>query len=163
MKLLRRWLAWKVLRLVILAAILVFALAQAIPYGRDHENPPVRTAIRWDSPATERLARAACLDCHSNLTVWPWYASVAPISWLVQHDVADGRGELNLNELDLGVARGGGERGRSLQDEVAEMVLSGEMPPRQYRVVHGAARLSAAERRQLADGLRRTLQAMGVS
>lgn len=162
MTLLRRWLAWKVLRLVLLAGVVLFGVAQAIPYGRDHANPPVRTAITWDSPATQRLARAACLDCHSNLTVWPWYSSIAPISWLVQHDVADGRGELNLNELDLRAARGGREGG-GLQAEIAEKVLSGEMPPLQYQAVHAGARLSAAERKQLADGLRRTLQAMGVS
>jgi hypothetical protein len=28
------------------------------------------------------------MDCHSNLTKWPWYSNVAPISWLVQKDAA---------------------------------------------------------------------------
>jgi hypothetical protein len=31
------------------------------------------------------------MDCHSNLTHWPWYSNIAPISWLVQKDVEDGR------------------------------------------------------------------------
>ena len=25
----------------------------------------------------------ACMDCHSNVTKWPWYSNVAPVSWLV--------------------------------------------------------------------------------
>ena len=29
-----------------------------------------------------RVAGRACLDCHSNLTEWPWYTNVAPVSWL---------------------------------------------------------------------------------
>jgi hypothetical protein len=154
-KLLRRWLAWKAFRWILLAGVLVFALAQAIPYGRSHRNPPVRTVIRWDSPRTERLARGACLDCHSNLTVWPWYSNVAPISWLVQHDVEDGRSALNLSTLDLRSARGS-----EIIGEVGEKVRSGEMPPLQYKLVHGAARLSGTERTELADGLLLTLQAM---
>lgn len=35
--------------------------------------------------------------CHSNETVWPWYSRIAPVSWLVAHDVHDGREELNLS------------------------------------------------------------------
>mgnify|MGYP006277013889 CR=1 FL=1 len=108
MKLLRRWLAWKVLRWVLLAGVALLALAQAVPYGRTHANPPVRTALRWDSPRTEQLARGACLDCHSNLTTWPWYADVAPVSWLVQHDVEDGRRAFNLSELGRGGRRPSG-------------------------------------------------------
>jgi hypothetical protein len=59
-------------------------------YGRDHSNPPVRIEPRWDRARTRELAVRACFDCHSNQTRWPWYSHVAPISWLVQHDVEEG-------------------------------------------------------------------------
>ncbi len=42
----------------------------------------------------------ACWDCHSNETRWPWYSSVAPVSWLVQRDVDEGRDELNCPQGD---------------------------------------------------------------
>ena len=45
-----------------------------------------------------RLRENACLACHSNLTDWPWYTNVAPVSWLTQHDVEDGRAKLNFSE-----------------------------------------------------------------
>ena len=44
----------------------------------------------------------ACLDCHSNQTRWPWYSNVAPVSWLVQADVDEGRRVLNFSEWTRG-------------------------------------------------------------
>ena len=65
---------------VTLAALVV--LPQLVPYGRDHRNPPITGTPTWDSPRTAELARRACFDCHSHETRWPWYSSLAPLSWL---------------------------------------------------------------------------------
>jgi mono/diheme cytochrome c family protein len=140
----KRWL------LVGLGALAVlFLVAQLVPYGRDHANPPVTKEVAWSSPATERLVAGACYDCHSNRTTWPWYASIAPVSWLVQHDVDEGRATLNFSEWD---------RPQSADAaEIVEAVREGEMPPLQYELLHGAARLSSAERDALARGLETTL------
>ena len=78
-------------------ALLGFGLAiQLVPYGRDHTNPPVLAEPAWDAPRTRELFFQACKDCHSNETVWPGYASLAPMSWLVQHDVEEGREHFNV-------------------------------------------------------------------
>ncbi len=71
---------------------------QLIPYGRDHDNPQTVLEIEWNTPATRQLAQVGCLDCHSSLTEWPWYTNVAPVSWLTQRDVDDGRSVLNFSE-----------------------------------------------------------------
>ena len=42
--------------------------------------------------------------------------------------------------------------------EAAEEVLEGEMPLRIYQLMHAHARLSAAERQRLAQGLEKTLR-----
>ncbi len=65
-----------------LALLVVLVAIQLVPYGRDHTNPAGGRDIAWDSPRTEQLMADACMDCHSNLTKWPWYSNVAPISWL---------------------------------------------------------------------------------
>ena len=70
---------------------------QLIPVNRT--NPPVTAPIKWDSPTTEALARRACMDCHSNETVWPWYSYVAPASWLVYFDVQEARSRLNFSNM----------------------------------------------------------------
>jgi hypothetical protein len=129
-------------------AFLLFLLIQTIPYGRDHSNPPVTQEPAWDSPQTRALAVSACFDCHSNQTKWPWYSNIAPVSWLVQRDVDDGRARLNFSEWDSPQRRA---------DEVAEAVDEGNMPPLQYRLLHPGSRLSSSERQTLVQGLVATL------
>lgn len=133
------------------AALLLLALLlliQFVPYGRAHENPPVREEPKWDSPATRALAQRSCFDCHSNETKWPWYTWVAPMSWLVQRDVHEGREHMNLSEWD---------REQKHADEAPEMVEEGEMPPWFYLPLHSEAKLSAEEKEQLIRGLKATV------
>ena len=117
---------------------------QLVPYGRDHTNPVGGRDIAWDSPHTEQLMADACMDCHSNLTRWPWYSNVAPVSWLVQRDVDEGRRELNLStgEVEL--------------EEMIETIREGSMPPWQYKPTHPGARLSEQEKQDLIRGLEAT-------
>ena len=129
--------------------VVVFLAMQAVPYGWDRPNPPVVQEPLWDSADTSALARRACFDCHSNETQWPAYARVAPVSWLVHHDVVEGRRKLNFSEW---------HRPQDEADEAAEAVREGEMPLRIYSVMHGHARLTPAERDRLAAGLARTLE-----
>lgn len=138
-----RWLV----RLAI-AGALVFGLLQLVPYGRDHDNPPVVAEPVWPTASSERLARAACYDCHSNETEWPWYSKVAPMSWLVQRDVDRGRAAVNFSEWTSEAAAGEGV------DDLHDAVEDRSMPPRQYTFNHPAARLSAAERAELVEALR---------
>ncbi|MGZ8687431.1 MAG: heme-binding domain-containing protein [Gaiellaceae bacterium] len=127
---------------------MLLLVAQVIPYGRDHTNPPVTRAVAWDTARTEQLVAGACLDCHSNLTDWKWYSNIAPASWLVYRDVEEGRGELNFSEWN---------RPQAEADEIVEAVQEGSMPPLQYKLVHSSARLSSEERDELVRGLQRTL------
>ena len=128
--------------------VLAFVAVQFVPYGRDHVNPPVGAEPSWDSPDTRALAKEACFDCHSNETDWPAYSRVAPISWLIQRDVSEGRAALNFSEW---------QRPQEEATEAAEEVLEGEMPLQMYRLMHAHARLSAADRERLARGLDGTL------
>lgn len=117
-------------------------------YGRAHTNPPVREEPAWDNVQTRQLVERACFDCHSNETEWPWYSHVAPVSWLVQYDVDEGRAALNFSEFD---------RPQDEAHEAAEEVEEGEMPLPIFLITHPDARLSDAERAQLIQGLRATL------
>lgn len=131
-----------------LGLVALLLLIQAVPYGRDHTNPPVTAEPAWDSPQTERLFTESCGDCHSNRTRWPWYTNVAPASWLVQADVDGGRDALNLSRLgstEVEIA------------EIEEVIRGGEMPPWQYTLIHRGSALSSVEREQLISGLRASL------
>jgi len=79
---------------VLILAILI----QAVPFGHSHTNPAVTKEPGWDSSDTASLFHRACYDCHSNQTTWPWYSNLAPVSWLVQRDVNEGRRHLNFTQ-----------------------------------------------------------------
>jgi mono/diheme cytochrome c family protein len=134
--------AW--VRRVLLGVIVIFLVIQAVPYGRDHANPPLRVEPAWDSKRTRELAVRTCFACHSNETVWPWYSNFAPISWLIQRDVQKGRRELNFSEWN---------RAQEEAHKSANTVRKGSMPPWYYPW----AGLSYAERQNLARGLEGTL------
>jgi hypothetical protein len=141
----RKW--WSRIALALLGA---FVAIQLVPYGRAHTNPPIAGEPAWDSPATRALAKQACFDCHSNETVWPIYASIAPVSWLVQHDVDEGRAELNFSEWT---------RPQKEAKKAAREMREGKMPPAAYLLMHAHARLTAADFDRLAQGLTQTLGA----
>jgi len=127
--------------------LIVAILIQFIPFGHNHTNPPVTREPAWNTPDTRALFRRACFDCHSHETVWPWYAHVAPVSWLVQNDVDGGRSQLNFSEWD--------HPQRHATDIAAE-VKQGDMPPWFYLPMHAAARLSETEKAALLDGAEKT-------
>lgn len=136
-----------ILKWTVLGLVAVLAAIQLVPYGRHHTNPAGGRPIAWDSPRTERLMTDACIDCHSNLTKWPWYSNVAPISWLVQKDVEDGRRELNLST------------GKPEVGEMIEAIRDGSMPPWVYKPTHPGAWLSDREKQDLVRGLEATFGA----
>jgi hypothetical protein len=138
----------RILVRTLLALAALFVLIQLVPYGRAHENPPVRQEPPWDSSETRALAVRACFDCHSNETKWPWYSWVAPMSWLLERDVTEGREHMNFSEWD---------REQRDADEAPEMVAEGEMPPWFYLPAHPEARLTPEEEAALIRGLAATV------
>lgn len=131
--------------------ISLFILIQLVPIGRDHNNPTGGTEPAWDSPRTQELVQAACYDCHSNQTEWPWYSNVAPMSWLVYTDVVRARDVFNFNELTP-------EQGKGMVNLMVQQVTEIKMPPLQYQAIHPEARFSKAERQAIIEGLKATFE-----
>jgi len=138
----------KVLLYGAIAAVVVFVIMQLVPYGKDHTNPAPVAEPKWDSPQTRALAKRACFDCHSYETVWPWYSTIAPGSWLIYKDVVDGREEFSFSNWEQQ-----SKRSRKL----AEMINEGQMPPPQYLLLHPEARLSPEEKLQFIAGLQKSV------
>ena len=126
--------------LILPAALL---LASLIHHPREKAQPHQQLlAGARVSPDVLSVIDRACRDCHSDHVRYPWYSYVAPISWLVEHDIAEGRRHLDFSRwTEYTVVR----RERSLS-EIANQVRDGGMPLPIYAAVHPAARLSQAER-----------------
>ncbi len=129
----------KLLPKIGLGLVAAFVLIQVIRPAQT--NPPVTGDLKAP-PEVMRVLRKACYDCHSNETKWPWYAQVAPVSWLVTRDVNEGRKELNFSAWE------GSEPGRKLKKlkEIGEEVGEGEMPMAIYPPLHPEAKLTDAEK-----------------
>ena len=130
------------------ATIGTLIVIQAIPYGKNHTNPPINGEPAWSSPRTRELMVRACFGCHSNQVEYPSYASVAPISWMVQSHVDEGRSKVNYQEWNSG------ERG----EDTIEVIQNGSMPPSFYTTFgrHPEAKLTKAEVAELIAGLQAT-------
>ncbi|UOY05598.1 heme-binding domain-containing protein [Muricauda sp. SCSIO 64092] len=84
-----------------------------------------------------------CYDCHSNNTVYPWYAEVAPISLWIDGHIEEGREHFNVSDWaswDL-------EKKDHKMDELVEEVEEGHMPEDSYTWMHG--KLSQEEKEML--------------
>jgi hypothetical protein len=134
----------RIIKRLLLALAVVVVVAQFIPAERT--NPPVESELQAP-PAVQAILRRACYDCHSNQTSWPWYSYVAPASWLVTHDVSEGRDHLNFSSWGRLRPRRRAQLVTAIWDEVE----AGRMPLRQYLLAHPAARLDGEDRRILRE------------
>ena len=141
-----KWLWW--------AIPAVFVLMQFASPART--NPPVQNDFitASDPPAAVATSlRAACYDCHSSETAWPWYAHVAPTSWLITSDVNGGRHHVDFSDWPTNHVTAVRELGW-----IYEVLAHHEMPPPQYTLMHAAARLTPEQHQQLLDWLNGEMQ-----
>ena len=84
---------------VALGLVAVFAAAQLVrPSSANPPTDPARTFGAHAGREVSAIVERSCRDCHSNATVWPRYAKVAPLSWLMSYAVTRGRSAVNFSE-----------------------------------------------------------------
>ena len=134
---------------VILGFLALFLAIQI--YRPAHPNPPVdaartlEAAVRCRTPAVEQVLARSCNDCHSDLTHWPWYSDVAPVSWIVSQHVTNGRRHLNFSEWLRDDVNDPAEYTRQKLVSACRELRLGRMPLFSYELLHPKARLSPAE------------------
>jgi hypothetical protein len=115
-------------------------------------NPPVvNDLIAADPPPPQVAAmlHAACYDCHSSKTRWPWYSHIAPMSWLIADDVKVGRKNLNLSDWPNNNPTRAAKRLGKMSEEIGYS----DMPPSKYAAIHADARLTEIQRKELTGWL----------
>lgn len=125
---------------ILFVLIGLFIALQFLPVSRT--NPAIVSDFN-ESATVKQIFLAACYDCHSYETKWPWYSYIAPVSWLIAHDVEEGREHLNFSQW----GRLTKEEQAKLRREIWEEVEEGEMPLAIYTWIHPSARLSAEEKK----------------
>ena len=137
-------------RLVLLILLLILLLIQFLPVDRSiPESGPeldylAMTAVP-ENIAT--LLKAACYDCHSYESSYPWYSYVAPIGGWIQGHIKHGRGNLNFSLW----GEYSEEDRLKMLDEIAEEVEAKHMPLTSYTWLHQEARMTDEERMSLSE------------
>jgi hypothetical protein len=147
------------MRLVIFVILLILVAIQFVPVDRTQpESDPGNgfIAISKIDDSSASTLKQACFDCHSNQSRYPWYAYVAPVSFVVQHHIDEGRSELNFDEW-AGYSK---EKQNHKLEEVSEALRENWMPLSGYVKLHEQAQLTDDQREVLAskiDAIRNNL------
>ena len=140
----------RTLRWTFLIGFCLFVVAQFV--GPARTNPltdrslALESNVQLDTRVASILDRS-CSDCHSNRTRWPWYSTVAPVSWFVIGHVNDGRRDLNLSEWGNYDKRQQSQR----LDQMCDLAKAGVMPLSSYTPLHPGSKLSPEDVRVLCD------------
>lgn len=124
-----------------LIVVLIFAVLQLfnneqLPYKAPDENDLF--SHFEENNQLQILIVKNCYDCHSNQVNYPWYSSVAPLSWWIQDHIEHGREEMNFSMWGNYPK----DKQQHYAEEAIELVKEGEMPLPSYAFIHRHANLS---------------------
>jgi hypothetical protein len=129
---------------VALGLVILFALAQLVrPLDGKPKTDPSRTiqAHLQEGSTLGAVLDRSCGNCHTNAASWPWYARIAPVSWLIANGVREGRNAVNFSEW----SRYSPAQQRDLLVASCRDASAGRMPDRLYTTLRPEARLTNAE------------------
>lgn len=137
-------------------SLVAFALIQFIPI--DKVNKPIDHSINFvdSKKAPERikgLLKGACYDCHSDETIYPKYAYIAPVSWSVKSHINEGREHLNFSIWETYNK----DLKENMLSKSIQTIQGKTMPMPGYIVYHKEANLSEAERALLINYFQKIL------
>ena len=95
----------------------------------------------------QTVLKTSCYDCHSNNTVYPWYAKVQPVAWWLNSHIEDGKKDLNFSEFASYRIR----RQYKKLEEINDLVKKNEMPLDSYLWIHKDAELNEQQKLTLAN------------
>ena len=95
----------------------------------------------------QSILKTSCYNCHSNNTVYPWYAEIQPAAWWLADHVKEGKKELNFSEF---ASYRIGRQYRKLE-EINGEVKEDKMPLESYLWIHKNSKLSEQQKLTLAN------------
>ena len=130
-------------RFFILALVVLVAIQFVRPEKNNKGYTTLDAFVAETKPteAVTHILKTSCYDCHSDQTVYPWYAEIAPISFWLDEHIDHGKGHLNFSEWSTYSTK----RKDHKLDELIEMVESKEMPLDSYTWVHKDAILDETQ------------------
>ena len=130
----------KLFRILLIVLLVAFVAIQFFQSEKNVEEISSNHILKKEKVPDniKAIIQNACLDCHSNQTKYLWYHKIAPVSWMVNKHVVDGKDELNLSdwgEMDIYDKIG-------TLEEICQEVEREKMPIKSYIIMHKKAKLS---------------------
>ncbi|RZJ34788.1 MAG: cytochrome C [Flavobacterium sp.] len=136
----------KVFKKILIGLLVVFVLIQFYRPARNEYHgvvPAADISKSYNVPAAQMaVLKTSCYDCHSNNTVYPWYANIQPVRFWLDDHISEGKRELNFSEFGNYPKK---KQIRKLKSTVKE-IKDGEMPLASYTLIHRDAALTDNEK-----------------
>ena len=151
----------KILKRTFQILLLAFIVIQFFRPAKNKSDGVSKNDISTIYPVPENvqaILKSSCYDCHSNNSVYPWYAEVQPFAWWINNHIQDGKKDLNFSEFAGYRIR----RQYKKLEEINELVKKDEMPLDSYLWIHKYAKLNKEQKLIIANwvtALRDTIKA----
>ncbi|MCF6306801.1 MAG: heme-binding domain-containing protein [Flavobacteriaceae bacterium] len=136
----------KIIKYILIILIIALVVMQFIRPDKNEGGYESLAAFKTETNVPEEvfeILKTNCFDCHSNQTVYPWYAEISPLSYWFKDHIDEGKDELNFSEWKSYSVK---KKDHKLE-ELVEEVEEGEMPLDSYTWIH--AKLSKKDRKTL--------------
>lgn len=144
----------KILKKILIALLVVFVIAQFFGPEKNEGDLTSMDAFYAEtnpSPEVKKILEVSCIDCHSDVTKYPWYNNITPVNyWLASH-VNEGKEHFNISKWEGSPTR----RKDHKFEELIEMVEAKEMPLNSYTWTHTEAKLTDEQIKALVDWAKR--------
>ena len=140
----------KFLKRLFIVLLLAFIVIQFFRPAKNKAEGMSKNDISTLYPVPEdvqSILKTSCYDCHSNNTVYPWYAEVQPVAWWLDDHIKDGKKDLNFSEFASYRIR----RQYKKLEEINELVKKNEMPLDSYLWIHKNAKLNEQQKLTVAN------------
>jgi hypothetical protein len=139
------------MKYVKIALVVAGAALLALQFFRPAKNlaaPVPGAGIQSRFPVPEHVMqvfRRSCYDCHSDSTVYPWYAEIQPVGWWLNSHIRDGKRGIDFDRFALYRPM----RQYSKFRDIIEQLSKDEMPIGSYLFIHRYARLAPEEKDEI--------------
>lgn len=127
----------KIIKKILVTLLIALVLIQF--YRPDKNNAEYRNVTAFETETEPNKAVVAilennCYDCHSDKTIYPWYAQIAPVSYWLNDHIEDGSKHFNVSKWESYSDK---KKDHKL-DELIEEVEEAKMPLDSYTWLHGS-------------------------
>lgn len=130
------------------------AVKQASKRQGNEEKAFIKINLQYKKEIRPIFERS-CFDCHSDQTRYPWYHELPVIGKIIDEDINEAREHLDFSNDFPFIGHGSPE---SDLKEIKKSVMSGEMPPFEYKLLHWRASLSQDEKEAIAKWVADSLE-----